>query len=518
MGSVSMRDSIRFDRYTPLVRQHLRPAVEHARYRWLAWPALAWRVVAPDPRHHRPLDVFQRTVLRLAGAGARRAERVAELLDVAVDFAAHLIGCLHQRGLVDHHGEPTDMGRRALNDDEAARRAPLVSRYVFQCPYSGRLLNRASETLPYAETELPTDDDDRLMLRLGSRGKPRLRRVFFVAPRPCDIRRDAPEPTAVLTALAGDLRARRDHEAAAHGGPERAARLTPSGADRVSIVDDQPQPLLLATWIYLPREADDPRWRVADPFGMGDAYGIRREIAEQAPRFRALRAEIARLTGEHVDAVAEGLDAWATALDLEARARLEAALSAAVAGLPFEGNLLEMERARAEFERRPERVTRAEAAVLEAGKALEHAFGEVVRRWPAARAQVDRLSWQDKRRNGMLLSAIAADVGFTGLMPDRIARTTRGRVLSAVTHGDAALGRQIGAALLAADARPDHPLRALAAEAPEALAQIDALLQARNAAAHARRGESGLTLDALADHIKHTYAVMRALMASMTWG
>ncbi len=519
MVVISMLEPLTFDGRAPVIRHHIRPAVERARYRWLAWPALAWRVVTPDPTHERPLDVFQRTVLRLAGAGTHRVDRVAELLDIKPDLAAHLVGGLQAWGYLDHRGELLPPGQRALEEDEEARQAPLVSRYVFQCPYSGQLLGRIAERLEYAETQPASEVGQWPMLRLGSRGKPRVRPIFFVAPRDRDIRCAVPEPEAVLAAFAGHVQGVRDHAAEQDLDWVSAPHATQSPAvlQRVSIVDDRPMPLFLATWIYVPRESGDGRWRVADPFGHGDLYPLRRRITEVARGFAPLADELRRLTGERVDALAAELDTWQSALDGEARAAIESALSAAVVGLPFERNLMEMERALAEFKRRADRKARAETAVLEANKALEQAFRVIVERWRCGRDNVDRLSWKDKSRNAMLLDAIAADIGFETPLPERFSRTRRGNIISAVTHGDAALGRQIGAALLAADAHEDHPLRALAAEIPTALQHIDAMAPERNAAAHARQDETTLTPDALKTHIEHTYAILRVFMARMAW-
>ncbi|MEZ4436945.1 MAG: hypothetical protein R3F65_31510 [bacterium] len=508
----------RFHSGTPVLFTRLHPAVHPGAREWIAWPALAWRVVAPDPSHRRPLDVFQRAVLRLAEAGAREAERVAALLGVERDLVAHLAAGLQAAGLLDPHGACTERGRRMLADDEDARDAPLISRHVFQDPWTGRLLDRTVEQLRHAEVE-PQPEGRWPRLRFGSRGAPRQRPVFFIAPRDRDIQRHEPTAHDIMQALIGHAHAARDHEATRLGDSE-----TIDGEDlpvpllrRVSIVDDHPQPVFLVTWLYLPESAEDTGWRVADPFGLGDAYALRPAIVDQASRHPPLAERLARLTGEKLDALAANLTAWNTALDQQARERVTETLGVAAVGAPFEANLLEMERARIEFQTDPARAARAETAVLEAQKALEHALRVLLRQWRCPRDRVDRLSWDDRRRNAMLLDAIAADLGFTTPLPERLSRTGRGKVLSAITHGDASLGRQIAATLIAAEFHPDHPLRALAAQMPDAWHRVDAMTGARNAAAHANRSREPLPSDAIDAHITTTYALLAALMPRVSW-
>lgn len=508
MVDASTVDAPAFTRSTPVLRTFLRPAAPRARSRWIAWPTLVWRVVAPDPTWRRPLDVFQRATLRLLAAEAADAHRIAALLGLHPDLTAHLIAGLQHAGFVGARGACTPRGRSALDDDDDARRAPLVSCHVFQDPSTGRLLDRSIDQFPITDA-VWRPDDAWPRLQTGSRGRPKTHRLFCV--RPSEVRVVEPDAAAIIAALAAHHRAQRD--AAARDDLDDAGPPIDPGdtLDRVRVVDEQPRAAWLATWLYVPADRDDGRWRVADPFGLGDAYALRRQIAERARDFGPLADEISKLTGERLEQLDGTLDTWLTALDGEAHDRATRGLGGPVIGQPFEHDLLEMERARLEFERRPDRLARAETAVLSANKALEHAVRAILERWPCPTDRIDRLSDRNKRRNAPLLDEIAGRIGFATPLPDGFRGLLRGQVFWAATRGDGSLARGLAAALIAAEAHPDHPFHALAAALPDALQRIGAMAPERNLAAHARRERTRLTAAELATHIDDTYTILRHL-------
>ena len=106
--------------------------------RFVLWPALMYRVVAPEVRE-RQVNVIQKAVLGMCRAGTTSAQRIGDRLRIHSDLAALVYVELQERGLLDREGLPTQKGRD-LFEEETLESHKLVTGHVFQDPWSGDLL------------------------------------------------------------------------------------------------------------------------------------------------------------------------------------------------------------------------------------------------------------------------------------------------------------------------------------------------------------------------------------------
>jgi hypothetical protein len=148
------------------------------RRKYFLWPALMYRVVAPEVRD-RELNVFQKAVLGMCRAGTTNVQRIGDRLHIHPDLAALIYLELQERGLLGSNGLPTEKGRE-LFEEETLDARRMVTGHVFQDPWSGDLWPRFVEKLDYVELQQnPNGFPD---LVLGSKGKPRRERAFMVLP------------------------------------------------------------------------------------------------------------------------------------------------------------------------------------------------------------------------------------------------------------------------------------------------------------------------------------------------
>lgn len=118
-----------------------------ARWKWLHWPALAFRVRAQVPPA-RQLDVFEELVLRLGLSGYQSPDMISELSGLAPDLVTLIIGQLAQRGLIDSRG-PTALGRAAVDKEARDDTTESVLGFMLRCQISGQVMPL------FCEGELP---------------------------------------------------------------------------------------------------------------------------------------------------------------------------------------------------------------------------------------------------------------------------------------------------------------------------------------------------------------------------
>ncbi len=261
----------------PVLRFPLPGVRSHQGLRWILWPALAWRVIAPRPRA-RKLNVLQRAVLGLCAAGLARAEDIGEKLMIGRDLAAHILEELRGAGWVNARHQPTTQGRSALQEDMGEPIEDMTVGWVFTDPFSGQVWPRFhSGELPMAAVE--RDRGPKPMLLSGTIGDPRRDMAFQVHVRSQDQTQGArPQAEEVL-------RAARAHRKQ-HDWEEQALVPDPPAVQRVSFVLEEPTDCLLATRVWLAAPGD---WKIDDPFGIGQSLRLRRWIEERLDTDRGLR-------------------------------------------------------------------------------------------------------------------------------------------------------------------------------------------------------------------------------------
>jgi hypothetical protein len=462
----------------------------------LLWPVYAWRVVTPVP-HERPLNVLQRAVLRLQLTGTREHVKVAAFLGVEPELVAFVAEELKQMDLADASGTITDRGRRLLDESEFGVGDMRVG-WVFQDTRNGRLVPRFVTTLEHADVE--ADDECRAWVLAGSKGSPRKDWAFVI--RQGDAATIPPQPLEVLEAA---VRHRRQERRLRRTGLDLEA-IPAEAVQQVSLVANEPEPFHLLTFAYVPEniERENEPWYVADPFGFGASTGLREQL--QALRDEAqggLRDVLDRMTGEHD---ARQRDAWLAMQGIICEAarrdvsRLwplsDAAQEDRVRGrivLAFEELLrLEQEEEGGGREVRD----RVDGAYLKLRQALEQVL-QLLRDARPPRDGWRKLyqgeRWLPKDAVQRVVLACATATGFKAPTSSALLTPNPGKVRAACARADTSSLRPLCVALvLAASDDASHPLRRLAAVAPNWLSELDAIAGAAGAEVHDAIGRRSL--------------------------
>jgi hypothetical protein len=436
--------------------------------RWVLWPVFAWRVVAPVPKE-RKLNLFQRAVLGLARAKVTAIVDVADRLLIAPDLAALVVLELQDMASLDHAGAPTERGLKMLDDIEEDPPDEAQVGHVLTDRFTGKVWPRfLTGDLPIADVEL--HDDGSPVLLSGSAGDPWKDRTFSVLPSGRDrVMMARPSAWDVLRA-ARRHRLQRDYDDV--DDDRDVPRL-----QRVSFVDDRPQPNLLALRV---RRHDSGDWMVDDPFGHGEAIDLRARLEERLDSHKGLRSWLAPLVGSDPTApTLEHLQAEAT-WKVEERMTLAVRRHDAV-----RERLVAMHRALLEAESQDAPIDKWDDVLVKAQRAVERALHTVYSNHRDASASLFKnLARSDKELNRRLLDAMAADLGFHAPLPVTLSSVRRGKVQYAEQRGGGSLRPLVVLSLLCADRDEEHPFRRAGRTAPDLLHRLDELAKARDRAAH----------------------------------
>lgn len=464
------------------------------RRRYLLWPAYAYRVVAPQVRE-RQINTFQKTVLGLCQAGEVNPQNIGELLDIHTDLVTLILEELQQDGLADHRNMITPHGKRMLAYErgEMPDVQSVAVGYVFQDPWSGRLWPRFMESLEYADTEFRKGRFPTLVL--GTKGKPRYSRSF-VKLTDQSARPATPTATDILYATRRHRRAIRGKRVWEGGdgnggedeneGERTTLPLDAPQLERISIITQDPQPFLLATYLYLPEdELGVQDWHVCDPFGLGASPFLRREIVRHMETDNNLGEMVQRFL---IQALGDEQKLAQHEQNIQVRQELAAEkvkerLTVAIEFTPLFEPLVAMQRAYQEAQGKDCPPDKLEDVLVKAGKALERLFAGIWQKHPPSD------TWRvfvtaDRNYREELLNALAGQLGFTKPIPKSISRVNPGGVRRAAENGGGTLGQWVVIALLTARADDNHPLRKAAAKAPDLLQRLGEVVNLRNQSAH----------------------------------
>lgn len=476
-----------FEKDTPVLRLNYG---KDPNARWVLWPVFAWRVVAPVPKE-RKLNLFQRAVLGLARAKVTAIVDVADRLLIAPDLAGLVVLELQNMALLDHAGDPTPRGLKMLDDIEEDPPDEAQVGHVFTDPFTGKVWPRfVTGDLPIADVEV--NDDGWPVLLSGSAGDPWKDRTFSVLPSGRDgVVMARPSARDVLRA-ARRHRRQRDYDEV--DDDRDVPRL-----QRVSFVDDRPQPYLLALRV---RRHDSGDWMVDDPFGHGEAIDLRARLEERLDSHNGLRSWLAPLVGSDPTAPTLGH------LQAEATWRVEERLTLAIRQHDaVRERLVAMHRALLEAESQDAPLDKWDDVLVKAQRAVERAFRVVHRPFEERRP---RFAWELKRYPGhvkVYLQETARVVGFE-TVPERMLSIAASQVADA-ERGRGSLRSWVILNLLAARWERDHPLRVAAVSDSGLLLRLDALATARNEVAH---DSEAAWPSRVHEHVDTAYAAVEALL------
>ena len=456
---------VSFERDTPVLR------LNHGKIpgvKWVLWPVLTWRVVAPVPKE-RKLNLFQRAVLGLARAGVTRFVEIADRLLIAPDLAGLVVLELQNMALVEHDGRPTARGLKMLDDIEEDPPDEARVGHVLSDPFSGKLWPRfLTGDLPVADVEL--NEDGWPVLLSGTAGDPWTDRTFSILPTNRDtISLARPSARDVLRAA---RRHRRQRDFDELDDERDVPRLR-----RVSFVDDRPEPYLLALRV---RRHESGDWMVDDPFGHGESVDLRARLEERLDTHNGLRPWLSPLVGY------EGSEPTLGHLQSEAIWKVEERLTLAIRQHgDVRERLVAMQRALLEAELHDAPLDKWDDVLVKAQRAVERFLRLLLAPYRDAEPPAfTRLARSDKRFNQSFLDSIAVDLGFHSPLPKTLSSVRRGKVQYAENSGSGSLRPLLVLSLLCADRDESHPFRTTASAHPDLLHRLDGLATARDRAAH----------------------------------
>lgn len=474
--------------------------------RWLLWPAFAYRVLLPS-RSNPPFNAFQRAVLDMCSAGVRDAEAIARRLSLPLDLVTFVVEQLLAMGMLDDARAPTHQAVRLMNEDEDFGDVEDAG-YVFVDGVDGKRVwprvHRGS--LPIVDAEF---EQVKVKFQQGTPGKPK--QVFANVVWPAPGARPNP-PSAYEAQKAARHHARRvrvyRREISRDGDAEEVLDGLKSGGLRV--VDVDPEPIFVASYVFLPENAQQRSWLVTDPLGLGVSDVLRSGVTKLAKEGKHGLAELLqRVAGQawHVD---EGDIALYLAEATKAATERVARLLGDAAKLLPPDVLTRL----ADADVRLEGARTAKPIEDFLGNAfasLESVFGWLVSLYPDPSLFL-ALGYDDSE-NALLLQRIAEQIGFNATeRTEALLRVTRGVVKGAISFGNRTLPGRLAAALLAAQRNGEHPLRTLSAREPDSLEFVAEIGRLRIDASH---DTDSIPNAELATEMRdRLFAILRALVGS----
>jgi hypothetical protein len=254
-----------FDSRVPRGRKGKTPQFE-----LLLMPFNCYRIVAPI-RKPRQLNILESAVLGLIRVGLRNPSisEVARYIDVNLHLAGRIVQDLMERNWVDENMRMTPQGKAMLEQDEEAS-SDLITGYIFQEPVSG-------DVMPHFVTSLGQPREYRgRRIELGtSKGEPDSKSAFMIYRRGFPVAK-CPSGAAIADAVElstrQNLRVERQQRRKHVDGPADSDRqlhhaISDHHLEKISIVDERPEKLWIATYVHAVESAPESQWAAVDPFG-----------------------------------------------------------------------------------------------------------------------------------------------------------------------------------------------------------------------------------------------------------
>lgn len=446
------------------------------RHRWLLWPAWQYRVHAPVVAEAR-MNVFQRAILRLCRTGTRRPDQLGERLCLEPDLCDNVLDQLRNYGYLTDEHELTDSGADALATGELDPLDSVVV-YVFQDPFTQQLWPSATDRLYPGEVVWPRGRP--VLLRGDAGDRVEYDCVAVTPPDGAQPRR--PETTDILQAVRRFKlpdRVARDPVASAG---ERTIR-------RTSMVDSQPEPVWLATYLFgdWRTEAESFPWQARDPLDSGPSTMLRRLVMARSEEDETLRAAIDHLGGRRQAARIEELRRLEAEVRRDVAGRLDRDLTLRIREHEEIHKLLVDMETNYALGKDGRGGTAFENAARDALRIFEEVFRDLLRQYPPAPSDVALFSRHDAGRQVReLVLAQARILGIT--RTDGLAQLVRKPYLLhqvAQNPSKAAFQPSLPVLVLATRNRPGHPLARAARHRPDLIDTLMSMAHLRNATAHA---------------------------------
>jgi hypothetical protein len=341
------------------------------------------------------------------------------------------------------------------------------------------------QDLNYAELQY---EDEHPRLVLGKTGKPFYQWTYQYLPQGLSEFFTQPNSRQIIDAVHQHKRAKRYGVEWEHDDDDFTSYADKELADRVqnaSLVDECPQPMFLATYLYL--DESDGNWYACDPFGFGPSLFLRQVVDKQIKETTAsgLRDQIQALLKRGLDTNLEDITQWHKLLAQQAELQVnENAPYARKIGI-YQA-VLAMETAYQDVQAHKNKppATKLETVLSAMRKSLEALFANVLNKHPSAQpTQV----WKQipKKQNNDTYNAIAAQVGFKVPIPNSLATVQQNKLRSVIEYSNTwNLRPLIVGCLLIANELTEHPFRKIALQQPNLLDILEELIDAGGKASH----------------------------------
>ncbi|MEC4815056.1 MAG: hypothetical protein SAK29_17515 [Scytonema sp. PMC 1069.18] len=479
-----------FKKETPILYFNPRSSTRWSKRQYLLLPAWSYRVVAPRV-HQRDVNILEKAVLGMCHVGAFSAVEIGEILDIGSDLAGLVIQQLSDNNFINNHGLLTEEGLKLL-EQETWITQDIVAGFIFQDPWTRELFPRFVERQEYMEVQFNQNGYPDLVF--GTTGKPDYRRAYMPLPVE-DVVKAQPSTQEILKAV-------KQHDKALHyrgyseEGEDDEEIWTSAqvpNLKRISFVEEDPTPVWIATYIYLPENSLSATiWNVCDPFGLGDSPWLHRRLSRQIDNnlsFRGLKKIIQEMSGENREegVINSGLTDFIRFVHNEAVMKVENKLTLEIRRWQsLFNNLVAMERNYIEADLLASStnvVDKLDDVLVKAQKAVESLF-LTIREIYSTDNSWKILSPSDREYNKNLLNKLADNLGFTTPLPKSLVDVKQGKVKSAADYGEGSLRSHLLAALLTTRHDNKHPLQLVAQNAPEMLARLDNLAELRDKSSH----------------------------------
>ena len=262
---------------------------------WVAWPAWAFRVIAPEFRRSR-VNALQKALLGVLRASRLTATELGERLGIHPELAAFVVTELQTQGRVDDKWAVTRRGLELL-DEEREESTNLVPGWTFKDPWNDSLWPFVAPSLEHARTT--QDVRDRIVLELGTTGRPWQQQLWMQYP-PEGQQPAPPDAHQILRAARQHRRLERrrlKRDAVSDEDDIETGNVTGLDLNRVASIEPMPEPAFLVSFLYVPRNGDDPNWHACEFFGRGSDPALRRLVVRVAEANEGLAQRLDRLLG-----------------------------------------------------------------------------------------------------------------------------------------------------------------------------------------------------------------------------
>lgn len=499
-----------FDKSSPVVdyRPNCLPheKVSKKTQRWILWPAYAYKVIVPRQKKNN-INIFQKYVLLLCRAGVTSPIEIGDKLDIGKDLAAYIIQQLRGRGFIDDNSLPLQSGLKAIEGDDSDN-METVCGYIYKDPFSGNLWPRFTlGNLNYVQSN--TSGITKQVI-LGDVGRPYHIAAKVIWPNSCcSVENNPIDPITILKAIKTHAKNRKHFVRMAEKMPSDEVELLnissadlPRYVERVSIVDETPEPVFLTTFIFIPTDiTQGSLWQVCDPFGLGISSRLRRDIDNLINKDgeSILKQEIELLTQSAYSIDPLDKAALIDIQNKEASEIIYKRLGEAIRGYPDIFNkLIHMEKARLSMPESGDnavtgweiRQKELKSFLRSAYSILEEVFRLTLDEYPADYNELPLTENQEDNAN--FLSDIASKkVGFVDHEDnpcfDEFFSVPRGQLKSVIMYDDYELRALVAACMFVAVNQHEHPLYNAALVFSDLINFLFRVKSLRDSSAHASR-------------------------------